>query len=176
MSTSIAPPPPTPPAGGGGGGGGGGSGRGGGGGRGTLWESRGGSRGGGGGDGIPRSSFMQVPLSLQSEQLSRGRKVFEELSSFAKEKFQVEDMAARSSLRASQLSAPESEFHQPLEQAMGRHAELVMRAKVGVQRSGQLVQESEARLAKAKRTLARAQGEEKVRGGVDPRGSAGSSF
>lgn len=31
---------------------------------------------------------------------------------------------------------------------MSRHAELVMRAKLGVQRSAQLVQETEARLAK----------------------------
>lgn len=31
---------------------------------------------------------------------------------------------------------------------MGRHAELVMRAKLGVQRAAQLVQETESRLAK----------------------------
>ncbi|CBJ26930.1 hypothetical protein Esi_0050_0081 [Ectocarpus siliculosus] len=128
---------------------------------------RGGGTAGGGGrkdkaHGIPRSSFMQVPLSMQSEQLSRGRKVFEELSSYAKDKFQIEDMTARGLLRAGQLgAAAENEFYQPLEQAMARHAELVMRAKVGVQRSAQLVQETETRLAKAKRQVTRALGDEK---------------
>lgn len=42
------------------------------------------------------------------------------------------------------------QFHQPLEQAMSRHADLVMRSKLGVQRAAQLVQESESRLAKVR--------------------------
>ncbi|CAM9962957.1 unnamed protein product, partial [Ascophyllum nodosum] len=162
-------------------------------------------------DGVPRSSFMQVQLATQSEQLSKGRKVFEEVSSFAKERSQIEEKTAHSRLRANRLTAPEYEiyggtlqrgllelrrfcanesrqhsvlarqmqdqFHQPLEQAMSRHADVVMRAKLGVQRSAQSVQESENRLRKAKRQLAKAQSDEKyhrealLRGHQDNRAS-----
>lgn len=41
-----------------------------------------------------------------------------------------------------------AQFYQPLELAMTRHAELVMRSKVQVQRSAQLVQDTENRLTK----------------------------
>ncbi|CAM9513869.1 unnamed protein product, partial [Discosporangium mesarthrocarpum] len=61
---------------------------------------------------IPRSTFLQVPLPVQTDRLGRGRKVLEELAAFSRDKFQMEEQVSLALLRASRLGFAENEIPQ----------------------------------------------------------------